>query len=337
MQAKRVYFPAIFQKEWETFEIPEPDPHTVIARTRHSLVSAGTELAIYTGSHIGYTMPNPPFPLMPHRPGYALIGDIVARGEAVSDLAIGQRVFMQVGHGTMGVADVREQTVFPLPDELSDVGAALMRIAYIALSATRAAPLQLGEAVVIYGLGLVGQFAAQLFKLNGAHPIIGVDRLDSRLAVAAANGIIPIHAEHEDVQAAILAHTQGRGADVVVEATGSPAVLSLALEAAGNGGRVVLLGSTRGKVEIDPYSHIHKKGVHVIGAHETTQLLDTARTERWSTVNTLQLLSDLLVANKLRTDGLISHTITPDQLLPIYDQLHADPQSYLGVLVDWDS
>lgn len=121
----------------------------------------------------------------------------------------------------------------------------------------------------------------------------------------------------------------------MVEATGSPSVVPLALDLAGSGGRVVLLGSTRGKVEIDPYSHIHRKGLRVIGAHELTQQFDTARTERWSKANTMQLLCDLLVEQRLRTDGLISHTITPDELLPIYDQLHQNPQDFMGVLVDW--
>lgn len=82
MQAKRVRFPAVFQAEWQPLEIPKPAPHTVVAHTRHSLISAGTELAIYAGSHIGYSLPNPPFPLMPHYLGYALVGEIVACGEA---------------------------------------------------------------------------------------------------------------------------------------------------------------------------------------------------------------------------------------------------------------
>lgn len=336
MQAKRVRFPAIFEAEWDTFDISDPAPHTVIARTRQSLISAGTELAIYSGSHIGYSLPNPPFPLIPHYPGYALVGDVVARGESVSDFDIGQRVFMQVGHGTVGIADVREQTVFALPDALSDADAVLMRLAYIALSAVRVAPLQLGETVVVYGLGLVGQFAAQLFALNGAHPVIGVDRLADRLALAESHGVLCVNGDTTDAHEFILQQTDGRGADVVIEATGSPTVIPLAFEAAAVGGRVVLLGSTRGKVEIDAYSHIHRKGIRVMGAHELTQQFDVARTERWSKVNTMQLLSDLLVEQRLRTEGLVSHTITPDELLSIYDQLHQNPQAFMGVLVDWD-
>jgi threonine dehydrogenase-like Zn-dependent dehydrogenase len=129
--------------------------------------------------------------------------------------------------------------------------------------------------------------------------------------------------------------TGKRGPDVVVEATGSPAVVALCLDLVGRGGRVVLLGSTRGRIELDVYSDIHRKGVQVIGAHETTQAMDLAPTVRWTKPRNLQLLAGLFAGSQLDDAGLISHTIPAAELPGIYEELAQRPQEYLGVLVDW--
>jgi 2-desacetyl-2-hydroxyethyl bacteriochlorophyllide A dehydrogenase len=333
---KRLFFPEVGRVQWETFEIPtDPDPHIVVVQTLCSLISIGTELALYTGSHIGFTLPDPPFPMMPQRPGYALVGRVTAAGRAVEEVRPGQRVLIEAPHGTAAAVDVRDTTVVPLPDEMSPAEGTLVRMAGISLTAARVAPLQVGDAVVVYGMGLVGLLAAQLFGLNGAQPVIGVDRLGSRLEVARASGIVALNADEVDVPAEVARLTDGRGPDVVVEATGSPAVVPLALDLVARGGRVVLLGSTRGRVEVDLYSHIHRKGVQVIGAHESAHTLDLAPTVRWSKKRNLGLLAGLFVQGRLRSEGLISHTIRPNQLLSIYDLVAQRPQDYLGVLVDW--
>ena len=55
MRARRLVCKAIRQIEWESFEIPEvPAPHEVVVKSACSLISAGTELAMYSGSHIGF-------------------------------------------------------------------------------------------------------------------------------------------------------------------------------------------------------------------------------------------------------------------------------------------
>jgi 2-desacetyl-2-hydroxyethyl bacteriochlorophyllide A dehydrogenase len=305
-----------------------------VAETLCSLISTGTELAIYTGSHIGYSLPDPPFPLMPNNPGYALVGRVTAVGQDVRAVQPGQRVMMEVPHASHGEVDIRRGATVVLPESVSDAQGALIRMAEIALTAVRVAPLQLGDAIVVYGLGLVGQLAAQLFQLNGARPVIGIDRIPSRLEVAEANGIVTLNGAEVDVAAEVARLTGGRGPDVVVEATGSPAVVAVSLALVARGGQLVLLGSTRGRVEIDAYSHVHRKGVRIIGAHESAQGLDFAP-RRWTQPRNLQLLAELFADRKLKSEGLISHTIAPAEALSIYDALATEPQDYLGVLIDW--
>jgi threonine dehydrogenase-like Zn-dependent dehydrogenase len=137
-----------------------------------------------------------------------------------------------------------------------------------------------------------------------------------------------------DLGAEVLELTGGMGPSVVVEATGAPAVVPLSIELAGKGGRVVLLGSTRGRVELDVYSYIHRKGVQLIGAHERVQDMDLIP-GRWTKARNLQLLARLFADRQLSSQGLISHTIAPDEVLSVYERLAERPQDHLGVVIEW--
>ena len=341
MLAKRLLFPAVRQVVWETFEIPDrPDSYTIVAEALCSLVSAGTELAIYTGTHTNFTSATPTFQTIPFHPGYAFVGRVTAMGEGVPEhyptLKLGQRVLLMAAHGTAAAVDVRQRPPVILPDAVNDAQGALMRMASIVLTAARVAPLQLGESVAVYGLGIVGHLAAQLFHLNGAHPIIGVDRIPARLEIAEEYGITTLDANDTDTPQAIRRLTDGRGADVVVEATGNPAVVTPALQSVAMGGRAVLLGSTRGPVDqLDVYTLIHRNRVRLIGAHEMAQGYDYAQGIRWSRAENLRLLGSLFASGRIRSDALISHTIAPDEALTIHEKLSTRPEEYMGVLIQW--
>ncbi|MCX5734731.1 MAG: zinc-binding alcohol dehydrogenase [candidate division NC10 bacterium] len=334
MRATRLLFPEINRTAWEEFEIPEtPAAHSVVARSICSLVSPGTELAIYTGAHMGFSLPEPPFPLIPHRPGYALVGVVEALGSAVQGLEVGQRVLMEAGHGTMAVADTRTHAVVPVPAGVSSVHAPLARMAGIAFTALRLAPPQLGDQVVVLGLGLVGLLTGQLFRLAGARPVLGADRLPSRLRLAEAFGIVSVDTSREELLPALRRALGSRGADIVVEATGSPALVPPALDSARPGGSVVLLGSTRGLVTLDAYSLLHRKAVRVIGGHETALPFDAGHA--WPRLRNLGLALDLMAAGDLRTDGMITDDLTADQALTAHDMLRDHPEAHLGVMIHW--
>ena len=334
LQAKRLLFPRVNEVVWEAFEVSEsPEAHAVVARSLCSLVSPGTELAIFTGSHIGFTLPQPPFPLMPHRPGYALVGEVHALGSAVQGLQVGQRVLMEAGHGTFALADTRTHAVVPVPDTVPTTQAPLARMAGIAFTALRLAPPALGDRVVVLGLGLVGLLAGQLYRLAGARPVVGVDRLASRLRLAEQMGILPIDVSREEIPNGLERVLGAGGADIVVEATGNPAVVAPALEAARRGGAVVLLGSTRGTVVLDVYSLVHRKGLRLIGGHETALPFDAGH--EWPRVRNLALALDLMAAGDLKTEALVTDELDIDQALSAHAMLRDRAESHLGLILHW--
>ena len=272
---------------------------------------------------------------MPHRPGYAMLGEVHALGAAVQGLRPGQRVLMEAGHGTVAVADTRTHAVVPVPDGVPSPRATLARLAGIAFTALRLAPPELGGHVVILGLGLVGLLAGQLYRLAGARPVVGVDRLAPRLRLAEGMGILPVDASREEIAIALERVLGAGGADIVVEATGNPVLVAPALEAAARGGAVVLLGSTRGTVALDVYSLVHRKALRLIGGHETALPFDAGHD--WPRLRNLALALDLMAAGDLKTEGLVTDVLDMDRALTAHALLRDQPESHLGVVINWRS
>jgi alcohol dehydrogenase len=99
-----------------------------------------------------------------------------------------------------------------------------------------------GDSVVVFGSGPVGLCAQVCAKLMGADPVIAVDVIDYRLNIAQAFGSIPVHAQREKAIDRIHNLTQGRGADVAIEAGGFEGTFSGSIEAVRRGGTVSILG-----------------------------------------------------------------------------------------------
>jgi threonine dehydrogenase-like Zn-dependent dehydrogenase len=99
-----------------------------------------------------------------------------------------------------------------------------------------------GDTVVVLGLGPVGLCAVQAARACGAARVIGVDTVADRLAVARSFGAEAVHLTEDDPRAAVKAATDGRGADVVVEAVGHPDALDMACRMARKAGTVSVVG-----------------------------------------------------------------------------------------------
>ena len=335
MRARRLVCKAIRQIEWESFEIPEvPAPHEVVVKSACSLISAGTELAMYSGSHSGFSRPDPP--QFPVDMGYALAGAVQAVGREVTEWAEGDRVVVYASHGDWALCDVRTTRMWRLPPDVTLEQGALAVLGGISAVGVRQGKVALGESVVVLGLGLIGQFAAQLSRLSGARPVIGVDLLPNRVRIAGASGICALNPDRSDVEQTVNDVTGGHMAEVVIEATGNPHVVTQALDLAGDGGRVVLLGSPRGTAEIDLYRAIHHKGVSLIGAHARVSGHPYTIRDPWTRERNLDLVLSLFADGSLLSEGLISHRVQPDDVGETYEMLVERPRDFLGVLIEWD-
>ena len=335
--AKRVVFPEIKRAEWESVTLPaELGPNQLRIRTTRTLVSAGTEIAIYSGSHIGYSTPGSRYPRLPFYPGYAYAGVVEAVGSAVTSFKPGDRVLGSMGHQDVTVVDADPERLDPIPDGVGFEQACLARLSAISLQGVRLARISMGERVAVFGQGLIGQLARQWASLDGAASVTAVDLIEPRLEVARRHGAThTVNPSEDDLAATLASISDGQGFDVCIEATGNPAVISDALTHAARMGRVILLGSPRGTIELNPYRDIHSKGVSLIGAHANTTAAVPNAYHPWTVAQHRRFGLEMMRQGRLLTDGLISHTIPSSEALPVWDALMTHQQDYMGVIIDW--
>ena len=139
-----------------------------------------------------------------------------------------------------------------------------------ALHAVDIARVRLGESVVVLGVGPVGQSMVALASLSGAGEIVAIGAPQDRLDYARRMGAtmsLGLDLPPEERLSSVRAVTGGRGADVVLEATGSPDAVSQALDLVRDGGRVVIAGhyTDNGAVTIHPHWQLNRKHVELRG------------------------------------------------------------------------
>lgn len=146
--------------------------------------------------------------------GYCNVGRVVAVGKGVTEFSVGDRVASNGNHAEY--VCVPKNLVAKIPDNVSDDEAAFTVIGSIALEGVRLFKPELGETVVVIGLGLVGLIVSQLFKANGCR-VIGVEFDQEKLDLAASWGVIPVNPANGDDQVKVVEQlTGGVGADGVI-------------------------------------------------------------------------------------------------------------------------
>jgi alcohol dehydrogenase len=113
--------------------------------------------------------------------------------------------------------------------------------------AAHVAGMSPGATVAVVGAGPVGFFCVQAALVAGAAQVLALDRLPGRLALVQKVGAVAVDVGARHPEMAVAEHTEGRGADVVIEAVGSPAAFELAIDAVRRGGTVVVVGMYAGE------------------------------------------------------------------------------------------
>jgi threonine dehydrogenase-like Zn-dependent dehydrogenase len=314
----------------------------VIAVSRASV--CGTDAAEYAYGPVLVPLDAGPLVL-----GHEFVGRVVATGPGVREPGVGWRVVCGAGascgrcvrcaegrtnlclvYYTVGLqADggLAERVVVPaatcarVPDACSDDAAALaqpMAVAVHALNRGAAGP---EATLVVHGAGGIGAFAIAAAVARGAHEIVAVDIDPERLVTARRLGATEtIDARSADPVARVLELTDGRGADVVIEASGAAAGPQRCIDMTRAGGRVVLLGLQKAPVALDLVA-LTLREIDVVPtvAHVCATDLPEA----------LEILTDGTVADAVVDRVIALEALVPGALEPI-----AAGQVHGKVLVD---
>lgn len=336
MRNEHIVFVAPWQVELQqtsmTAAESTPPPGYALVKKRYTLISPGTELACLSGGESWFSMPG--------LPGYAAVSEIVALGDSSTSLAPGDLVFHYGKHSRY--EQVKTSGVFlKLPSGLDPQLAPFTRMATVAMTALRVSSIELGDAVGVTGLGLIGNMAAQLATLQGAN-VIGIDLSEDRRQLAEQCGIaFTLSGDRPDLGAAVASLTEGNGISTLIEATGVPKVAIDSLPWIAAFGELILLGSPRGEYMADAtdifnYNHLIGRGcITFKGAHEWRFPVESDKFVKHSLVRNSSIVFQLIKSGKLNVRPLISHILAPDQAAEAYEGLRHNKDRYHGVLFDW--
>jgi 2-desacetyl-2-hydroxyethyl bacteriochlorophyllide A dehydrogenase len=341
MKARQAVIVEPFRVEIRDADLPEPSPNQILVECNASAISAGTELAVYTGSHQWLKDPKMIDWKFPFRPGYSAAGRIVAVGKEITGWKPGDRVSYPGNHASHEVLTIGHERgrVWRLPDKLVPEKAALACIARYGLGGLLRAGLTLGRSVAILGQGIIGQFAVRCALAAGCSPVIGIDSVPMRRKAAIAAGADHvIDPSAGDAKQQLHDYLGVRGAEVVIDATGVPDAVPVAMSLACDAGQVVVVGSPRGIAkEVNFYDDLHRRYIEVSGAHGN-MLFEPAHVRlagAWDISKAQRWLLAQLAAGRLSTEGLVTHTIAPEGIGQAYEGLLKDKDHYLGVVVKW--
>lgn len=330
MTSKKISFTAIHKAELVEAELRELKENEVLTKMEYTVVSGGTERACIMGS-------NNTSQKFPMSLGYCGIGHVIQIGSTVTSVAVGDRVL--VYHGIHAKYNIRpEADITKVTNEdVSSLDAAFVIIASMGLGGVRKLEIELGESAMVMGLGLLGMFAVQFLRLNGAYPVIAADLNPARRELALKLGAdYAFDPSSPDFVEEVKAVTKGKGVRATVEVTGVSAAMKQALECASWMGRISLLGCTRvSDCTVDYYQQVHRPGVKLIGAHNFVRPKVESYPHHWTHQDDCKAILDLIAAGRIQVEPIVSRVVSPEDCTEIYNQLCDDPAFPMGTVFDW--
>lgn len=280
--------------------------------------------------------------------GYSAAGVVQDIGPGIVDLKIGDRVAI-AGAGYASHAEVnfvpRNLTAL-IPDGVSFEEAAYSTVAAIAMQGVRLARPELGELVVVSGLGLIGLITVQLLKANGCR-VLGIDlngdKVEEGLRLGMDEGVV---LDADDPRQAVDRFSNGRGVDLtlITAATSSNQPIELAGEITRRKGRIVVVGAVGMNIPRDIY---YRKELEVrVSMSYGPGRYDRSYEEggldypydyvRWTERRNLESVLDLMHCGRLDVHSLTTHHFPIANAAAAYDMIQNGKESYVGVILEYD-
>jgi predicted dehydrogenase/threonine dehydrogenase-like Zn-dependent dehydrogenase len=356
-------------------EVPPPalQPGGVLVRVRRSLISIGTERAVIAlakksplgkarerpdlarkvlnkAKHEGYwntykvvrNLIASPIPL-----GYSCAGEVLEVGSDASGFAVGDRVACAgLNYANHAEIDyVPRNLAARMPDGLSFDDACFVTLGAIAMQGVRLAQLELGERVVVLGLGLVGQIALQIARCSGAR-VLAYDLDPSKVALALELGAHEGVSDPAALRTAVASFTEGAGADAVLvcAATKSDRPLGDAADISRLKGRVVVVGDVGMAIKRRPY---FEKELSLIvsrsygpgrydPAYEVHGVDYPLPYVRWTEQRNMQSFLELMASRDVNVSPLVTHRFPIDNIEPAYKLVTGETQERaIAILLEY--
>jgi predicted dehydrogenase/threonine dehydrogenase-like Zn-dependent dehydrogenase len=355
-------------------ELPEPHvgPTQILIQTHFTLISSGTESSTLSKTPtelVKQTLSDPWMRnavkgtllsagpsqtgrrvwnelLLPRPIGYSGAGRVLSLGSEVEGFNVGDKIaFAAHGHAELAAPHINH--VAAVPESVDLRHAAFVTVGAIALHSIRRAELQIGEVVVIFGLGLVGQLCAQIAKAAGC-VVIGVEVNQDRNDVAFAAGIDRVvNPAREDLVRRIMDLTGKRGVDatIICASSKSNEIINLSTEITRKQGRIVLVGYVG--LDIHPknflYQELDIRYSRAYGPGSYDNSYEKGRVSypfgyvRWTEQRNLEEVIRLIASGALKVEPLIDEVYPLARVQEAFDKINGGAMRSVAALIQFDT
>lgn len=264
--------------------------------------------------------------------GYANVGKVIEVGSGVRAVQVGDIVYAHAPHQSQIVK--KEADLVKLPSSVNPEHAVFFTNLMTTFNCILDASIKLGDVVVVSGLGVLGQLLVQLARLSGAFRVYGVEVFEKRADVALLNGADAVFNPRlcEDVAHEIRKLTNGRGADITIEASGNDKALNEAIRIAAPDTSVIALGWYQGPCHnLDLSEEFHHNRISIRCSQ--TGSVNPCLRHMWDFERKKQVVLELMP--KLRLDNLITHRIPYDQVAEAYEMIDQNPGETIQVVLTY--
>ena len=327
--------------EWRDYDEPKLAVGQVRVRSEFGAAKHGTEMAGYKGyaSHRGrfdrdlnvFTMQ--PGPAGRFMVGNMTVGTVIEVAAEVKSPAVGDRVLVYGGF--------RQTHVVPLSDcwkigkDVNWKSAVCLDPADFAFAAVRDGHVRVGDVVAVFGMGAIGLMAVQIAKVAGASHVTAVDPIALRRKIAAQCGAdAALDPSACDAGLEIKKATGGRGADVVIEYSGSRQALQASLRAVAYGGNVVcgayppVYGAG-----LDFGAEAHLNIPNIIFTRACSQ--PDRDNPRWNQKRIMDECLRLLSCGRLNGEHVVTPVVPFERAAEEYPKIATSPDAYVKLGVEY--
>jgi threonine dehydrogenase-like Zn-dependent dehydrogenase len=329
--------------------VPAPKAGQVLIHVEAATISPGSELSRARRLRAGEAGNTNTVQKL----GYQNSGRVIEVGRGVKRFKPGDRV-AAFGGGYAYIADfavVPQNLCCPLPDKVSYAEGAYGNVMLTGLHAIRRGEAQIGEDLLVVGLGIVGQFAAQFGRIAGLN-VMAWDRLPFRCRIARQCGAhAAMNVQSKDALDEARRFTEDRGFDLAVVAIGGDGTDAVqqtkaALKTSPDGhtmGRVVLVGAVNATIRGGSgFGNADVRSAARTGPGYHDDEWEHGRTDyphtfmRWTTRSNFELALKLMARGDLKVKPLTTHTLPIGRIDEVISAHLDEPHKTLGTVLVMD-
>ncbi len=333
---RSLYFEGPRQVKVHYEDIPSPGPGTMLIKSDISAISAGTEMLFYRSQLEAGSALDPTIGSLggsfsyPFKYGYSTVGKVVSAGDPHLESMIGRTVFSFHPHESYFLA--RPEDIIEVPSEIREEDAVFLPSMETAVSLVMDARPILGERAVIIGQGVIGLLTTAIMAKMPLSHLTTIDRFQCRKEASlelGASKCISADASLDEMTRSL----PDDSADLVLELSGDPRALELAMRSVGYEGRIVV-GSWYGnkRQPICFGEKFHRGRLRIISSQVSN--LSPELSGRWSKDRRLKLAWKMI--SEICPSRLITHRFSIDDAEHAYQKLDEDAGSTIQVVIRYE-